>query len=220
MKKLFQILAIVGFCTAIAAAQQLITDDEDIQSWNEIQLTAPLSKKLDFYTAVTMRFGKNVTRLTDGRFAIGVVWKPTKAFSVSPFYLSVRARNSRGQFRQENRFNLRATYRFPIKSFGLIHRSTYEYRMRAPENTWRYRAGLTFEKDLPKSFLPQAKFYVGDEVFYDSGLNKFSRNRFTIGVNKTLNKNLALDVYYMRQNDGYSHPGDLNVIGLTWRVKL
>ena len=219
MRKVVQILAIVAFCAAIASAQ-LITDDEDVQSWNEIQLTAPLSKSFDFYTAVSMRFGTNVTRLSDGRFAIGFVWKPAKSLSISPFYLSIRARNSRGRFRQENRLNLRATYRFPIESFGLTHRSTYEYRMRAPANTWRYRGALTFEKDLPKSFIPQAKFYLGDEVFYDSATGKFSRNRFTIGVNKTLNKNLAVDVYYMRQNDGYSHPGDLNVIGLTWRVKL
>jgi len=219
MRKVVQILAIVGFCAAVARAQ-LITDDEDAQSWNEIQLTAPLSKSFDFYTAVSMRFGKNVTRLTDGRFAIGVVWKPTTSFSVSPFYLTVRARNSRGGFRQESRLNLRATYRFPIKSFGLTHRSTYEYRMRAPENTWRYRGALTFEKALPKKFISDARLFIGDEVFYDSATGKFSRNRFNIGIGRTLNKNLAVDVSYIRQNDGYSHPGDLNIISVTWRVKL
>jgi hypothetical protein len=92
--------------------------------------------------------------------------------------------------------------------------------MRAPVNTWRYRAMLTFEKDLPKKFIPQAKFFFGDEVFYDSLIKKFSRNRFSIGINKTLNKNLSVDIYYMRQNDGFSRPGDLNALWVTWRVKL
>jgi hypothetical protein len=218
-EKIFPAMAVIVFCVATASAQ-LITDDEDIQSWNDVQLTVPMNKAFDFYTSVTMRFGKNVSRLNDGRFAVGVVWKPTKALSIMPFYWNINARNSRSQFRREHRLSLRATYRFPFKSFGLTHRSTYEYRMRAPANTWRYRAGLTFEKDLPEKFIPKAKFFFGDEVFYDSATKKFSRNRFSIGINKTLNKNLAVDVYYMRQNDGFSHPGDLNTFWVTWRVKL
>jgi hypothetical protein len=51
-------------------------------------------------------------------------------------------------------------------------------------------------------------------------LKKFSRNRFTAGITKTLTKKLSLDVYYMRQNDGFSRPGDLNVIGTSWKVRL
>lgn len=211
--------AMILCCTVFAKAQ-LITDDEDIQSWNDIQLTVPLNKSFDFYTAVTMRFGKNVSRLNDGRFAIGLVWKPTKSLSIMPFYWNIQARNARSQFRQEHRLALRIGYRFPFKSFGLLHRSQFEKRMRPPADSWRYRGMLTFEKDLPKKFIPKAKFFFGDEVFYDSSTKKFSRNRFSIGIGKTLNKNLAVDVYYMRQNDGYSHPGDLNTIWVTWRVKL
>ncbi|MBS1797186.1 MAG: DUF2490 domain-containing protein [Acidobacteria bacterium] len=218
MKRLVPAFFLIALCV-FGVRAQLITDDNDVQSWNDVQLTAPLGKNFDFYTAVTMRFGKNVSRLNDGRFALGLVWKPTKALSIMPFYWYIDARNSRSQFRVEHRFSLRATYRFPIKKFGLTHRSTYEYRMRTP-SSWRYRAGLTFEKELPKKFLPQAKFFFGDEVFYDSATGRFSRNRFSIGVNKTLNKHLAVDVYYMRQNDGFSHPGDLNTVWVTWRVKL
>ena len=219
IKKILLVLIIFGSLVIFANAQT-ITDDEDFQSWNDVQLTVPMTEQFDFYTSVTMRFGKNVSRLNDGRFAIGFVWKPTKSFSVQPFYWYIRARNSRSQFRIEHRLNLRATYRFPFKKFGLIHRSTFEYRMRSSGNTWRYRPALTFEKDIPKKFIPKAKFFVTEEVFYDSGLNKFSRNRLTIGINKTINKKLSLDIYYMRQNDGFSHPGDLNVIGTSWKIKL
>lgn len=212
-------LAAVAVCAAFANAQ-LITDDEDVQSWNDLQLTVPMTKTVDFFTSVTMRFGKRVSQLNDGRFAIGVVWKLNKAFSISPFYWNIKARNSNNRFRQEHRLNLRVTYRFPFKSFGLSHRSTFEYRMRSPQNTWRYRPSLTFEKDLPKGFIPDAKIYLTEEVFYDSATKKFSRNRFTIGITKTLTKQLSLDLYYMRQQDGFSHPGDLNVFGTSWKVRL
>jgi len=193
---------------------------EDTQSWNDVQITVPLDKGFELYGAVTGRFGKNVTRLNDGRLAVGVGIKPTKSLTILPFYWFIRARNSSGRFNNEHRLNVRATYRFPIKSFGLSHRSTYEYRIREPLNSWRYRAAITFERDLSKGVIPGAKFFATDEIFYDSILDRFSRNRFTIGINKTLTKKLSLDIYYLRQNDGFSRPGDLNVIGTTWRVKL
>jgi hypothetical protein len=219
MKKIIFALILFGSCSLFAAAQTA-GGEEDFQSWNDLQLTVPMTGHFDFFTQVAMRFGDNVKRLSDGRFTLGFVWKPNKAWSFSPFYQHVRARNAAGRFRTEHRLNLRAQYRFPFKKFGLSHRSTYEYRLRQPLNSWRYRPSLTFEKDIPKKFIPAAKFYITEEIFYDSLLKKFSRNRFTAGITKTLTKKLSLDVYYMRQNDGFSRPGDLNVIGTSWKVRL
>jgi hypothetical protein len=203
--------------TANAQTPPLVAQD-DFQYWNDVQLTVPISKKVDFVTQLTMRFGKNISRLNDGRFQFGFAYKPNKTWTIQPFYWFINARDSRGRFRHEDRFNLRIGYKFPIKSFGLSHRSWFEYRKRNTGNSWRYRPSLTFEKELPKQF--KAKFYVTEEVFYDSVLKKFSRNRFTVGINKTLSKKLSLDIFYMRQNDGFSRPGDLNVIGTAWKIKL
>ena len=210
----FMFLAFVTFSKA-----QELQDEEDLQLWSDLQVTIPLNKQIDFYGAITGRFGKDVSRLNDLRFAAGINWRVTKSLSIMPFYWNIHMRNALSQFRTEHRWNVRATYRFPIKQFGLIHRSTYEYRDRAV-NSWRYRAGLAIEKELPKDWIKGAKFLVGDEIFYDSLLDRFSRNRFTIGINKTISKALSLDIYYMRQNDGVSRPGDLHVIGTTWRLKI
>jgi hypothetical protein len=87
-------------------------------------------------------------------------------------------------------------------------------------DSWRYRPSLTFEKDISKKIISGAKLYITEEVFYDSLLKRFSRNRFTVGVNKTLTNQLSLDLYYMRQNDGTTRPGDLHVIGTSWKIKL
>ncbi len=151
--------------------------------------------------------------LSDRRLALGVTYKPDKSWSIQPFYWNIAARSAAGQFRQEHRLNLRIGYRFPIKGFGLSHRSGFEYRIRQPRKTWRYRPSLTFEKDLPDKPISKSKIFVTEEIFYDSALKRFSRNRFTVGVSKTLNKNLTLDVFYMRQNDGTTRPGNLHVIG-------
>jgi len=60
---------------------------------------------------------------------------------------------------------------------------------------------MTVDKDIPEKIIPKAKFFVADEVFYDSATDKFSRNRFQIGITKTINKQWSVDIYYMRQND-------------------
>ena len=167
--------------------------EEDFQSWNDVQITVPLSEKLDFQTQFTARLGKNVTRLNDGRFAAGLVYKPHKWLSINPFYWNIRARNAVSVFREEHRWNLRFVYRAPTKGFGLSHRSWFEYRIRGTAKSWRYRPSLTFEKDLPAKFIQKAKLFVTDEIFYDSLLNRFSRNRFSVGINKVLNNDLSLD---------------------------
>jgi hypothetical protein len=221
VKKIFLALFFVGFGISLAHAQTVkTTDDEDIQSWNDVQLTVPVTKEFDFYAAVTARFGKNLSRLNDRRLAVGFIYKANKSWSFQPFYWNIRARNTSGKFGIEHRLNLRVGYRFPFKKIGLSHRSLFERRLRSPRNSWRYRPSLTFEKDIPKKFIPKAKLFVIEEVFYDSILKKFSRNRFSVGVTRTLTRQLSLDVYYMRQNDGFSRPGNLNVIGTSFKVRL
>lgn len=220
MGKYFYRVVILVLSVGIFCSPALAQDDEDIQSWNDLQVTVPVTKDIDFYTAATMRFGKNISRLNDGRYAIGFTWKVNKAWSIMPFYWYISARNTAGRFRMEHRLNLRIGYKFPFKKFGLSHRSWFERRWRASGNTWRYRPSLTFDKDIPKKIIPGAKFYITEEPFYDSATKKISRNRFTVGITKTLTKKLSLDLYYMRQNDGFSHPGDLNVIGTSWKLKF
>ena len=218
MIKILLFFALIGFSVLFADAQTL-ADQDDNQSWNDIQLTVPMTKEFDFYLAGTFRFGKNVTRLNDRRIAVGFIYKPNKSLSFQPFYSNIEARNANGRFRTEHRLNLRVGYRFPFKKFGLSHRSWFEYRLRRPLNSFRYRPSLTFEKDIPK-IIPKSKLFITEEIFYDSLLKKFSRNRFSVGINRTLTKQLSLDVFYLRQNDGFSRPGDLNVIGTSFKIKL
>jgi hypothetical protein len=220
MNKALLIFVFGSTVLSARVAAQTLQPPDDTQSWNDIQLTVPLTEHFEFYTAATVRLGGNITRLNGGRYAIGFGWKPHRSLNILPFYWYINMRNAAGKFRHEDRLNLRATYRFPFKQFGLIHRSTYEYRIRRPVKSWRYRFGMLVEKDLPKKFMRSTKAFVGDEIFYDSILNRISRNRFTAGINKVLSKQLSVDLYYLRQNDRFSRPGNLNVVGVTWRVKM
>lgn len=203
-----------------ADSQNPAIDATDLQSWNDLQITIPVSKHFDVNTALTLRLGKNISWLQEGRLAAGITWKPNTSLSFQPSYNYIEARNSSGRFRNEHRLSFRAGYKFPVKEFGLSHRSTFEYRIRSSGNSWRYRPSVTIDKDLPKRFVPGMKIFVTEEPFYDSVSKKFARNRFSVGFSKSISKKLSFELYYLRQDDRRSRPGNLNVIGTSWKVKL
>ena len=202
------------------ASTQTTTDNDDLQSWNDISFTVALNKSVDLYFPITFRFDDNIGRFREGRVGGGAVFKSKKGFTFTPFYTFIRARNSAGIFRTENRVTLRGVYKFPIKTFGLSHRSQFEYRFRPAGNLWRYRPSITIEKELPKSIASGLKLFVTEEPFYESATKRFSRNRLSFGLNKVLTKKLSLDIYYLRQDDNFSHPSLIHVIGTSWKIKL
>ncbi|HQZ83477.1 MAG TPA: DUF2490 domain-containing protein [Pyrinomonadaceae bacterium] len=218
--KAILIFALFFSIPAIASAQTA-PDRSDTQSWNDLQLTVPLSKKVDFVTKLSLRFGSNVTKLAENRILFGFAFKPAKNLTVTPFYWQVHSRNpTTRKFSAEHQLDVAAVYRLPVGKYGLTHRSTYEYRIRTSGNSWRYRALAGIDRSLPEKWIKDTKVFTTAEVFYDSKPRKWTRTRFTVGISSKITKQLSLDVFYTRQNDGYSRPGDLNVIGTTWKVRL
>lgn len=195
-------------------------DDSDFQSWNDISLTVPLNKKVDLYVPFTLRLAKNINSFSEAKAGAGVVLKLTKRLAVTPFFQYIRSQNSSGVYRTEYRYIVRGVYRFPTSRFGLSHRSQYEYRDRQGRNTWRYRPLITIDKQLPEKFSGGLKVFLTEELFYDSLPGRFSRNRISAGITKTLNKSMSLDLYYLRQDDSFSRPGVVHAVGTGWKIKL
>lgn len=221
MLRISFLFAIVVFFSNMALSQiTAVVDDVDLQSWNDLSITVGLSEKVDLYVPFTFRLAGNISRFSEGKIGTGLTFKPTKRFAITTFYQYVRSRNASGAYRYENRYILRGVYKFPTKHFGLSHRSQYEYRDRKGANAWRYRAAITIDKELPERWVKGMKAFITDEVFLESATRRFSRNRFSVGVNKSLNKKLSVDLYYLFQGDNFSHPGSVNVIGTSWKVKL
>lgn len=214
------LIALSTVFISFSDAQVPQVDRDDTQFWNDLLVSLPVHKRIDFLFQTTARFGKNLSNFTEGRVGAGLMFKLTKSVSVLPSYHYIETRNALGSLRTEHRFSLRGIYKFPMKKFDLSHRSTFEYRVRTVGNSWRYRPSLVFEKTIPERLLRGAKFFITEEPFYVSTTGKFSRNRISAGVSKTLNEHLTLELYYLRQNDRFSLPGDLHVIGTTWKVKL
>ena len=204
--------------TGLASAQ--IIDRADNQLWNDVQVAVPLTKNIDFNMLGTLRLGRDISRPVDERLGTGFTFRFGQHLQIAPNYLYIGMQPFRNRRVWESRLSLPVTLRFDVDKFRISDRNTFERRIRRPGiNSTRYRNRLQVEHLVgPKEW--GLSLYIADEVFYDWSVDRWVRNRFTVGGTKVFNKHFTQDIYYMRQNDGVSIPGDLNVIGTILRIKL
>jgi hypothetical protein len=204
--------------STFASAQ--VVDQTDNQFWSDVQVTVPMTKDIDFNILGTLRLGRDISRPVDERIGMGFTFRFGQHISIAPNYLYIATQPVRNRRGWESRLSLPVTLRFNIEKFRFSDRNLFERRFRNPGITsTRYRNRLQVDHALGRSELGFSLF-VADEVFYDWSIDRWVRNRFTLGGSKVFNKHFTQDVYYLRQNDGVSIPGDLHVIGTTLRVKL
>jgi len=204
--------------TGLTSAQ--VVDQTDNQIWSDVQVAVPMTKDVDFNMLGTFRLGRDVSRPVDERIGMGFTFRLGQHISIAPNYLYIATQPVRNRKLFESRLSLPVTVRFNVEKFRLSDRNMFERRFRALGIvSSRYRNRFQIEHPIG-SDKRHLSLYIADEVFYDWLFNRWVRNRFTVGGTKVLNKHLTQDVYYLRQNDGVSIPGDLNVIGTSLRVKL
>lgn len=224
MIRAFVLLIALGAAAFVAGQGQTPTrfpdDSGDFQLWNDVTVTKSVSKRIDLVIPLTLRLGKNVTRLQEKRIGIAFAIKPHKRLTITPGYNFIHSRNAIGNLIRENRLTFAATVRFPVEKVGLSHRSLLEYRIRTTGKTFRYRPSITVEKELPERWIKGTKAFATNEVFYDSGAKRLTRNRLMLGFNKVLNKKLSVDIYYVRQDDSVSLVSPFHAVGSHWRLRL
>lgn len=211
-------LLLVLFFSSTSHGQ--ILDRSDTQEWNEVQVAIPLNKNIDFNLGGILRLGRHVGRPVDERIGAGFSFKFGKYLTVAPNYLHIGTQPFKGRKVFENRLSLPLTFRFALGKFRFSDRNLFERRLRHPGgDSTRYRQKFLVEHPLGRDSM-KLSVIIGDEIYYDWSINVWPRNRFQAGISKVLNKQLTLEVYYLRQNDSHSVPGDLNVLGTLLRIRL
>ena len=215
-------LIIVLSCLAgrSATQAQVPVPKADTQSWNDFQFTVPLTKKLDFLMQGTVRVGGNLITAVDERWGFGFNYKVWKYVTLNELYFHREAKPPHGRQEHEERLTFGATLRVPLRRFTLIDRNWFERRWRSPQvEAWRYRNRFQLEHPFK---INKAKFtwFVSEEPFYDWSQHDWVRNRFGVGASHVFNKHFAGDLYLMRQNDGRTRPGDVNIIGTVLRFRM
>ncbi len=203
---------------SFASAQSL--DQTDNQFWSDVQLAVPVTKTVDFNILGTLRIGRDISHPVDERVGVGFTFRFGKYLTVAPSYLGIGMQPVPRRRIWENRLSFPVTVRFKLEKFTLSDRNLVERRFRnSGARATRYRNRFLVEHPVGPDNLGLSLF-VGDEVFYDWTVDRWVRNRFAAGASKVFNKHFTQDFFYLRQNDGVSIPGDLNVIGTILRFRL
>lgn len=202
------------------ASAQAILDRTDNQIWNDVQLAIPVTKQFDFHLLGALRIGRDMTHPVDERVGAGFNVRLGNHVTVSPHYLHIGMQPFARRRLWENRLVLPVQVQFKVGKFTFRDRNQIDHRIRnSGIKTTRYRNRLLIEHPIGPADLGLS-FSIGDEVFYDWAVDRWVRNRFAVGVTKVFNKHFSQDFFYLRQNDGVSVPGDLNVIGTALRFRL
>ena len=222
LRSIVLLVITIFLCVAEHSSTQAQTSvpKADTQSWNDVQLTVPLSKKVDFLVQGTLRIGGNLTTAVDERWGFGFNYKAWKYVTLNELYFHREAKPPNGRQEHEDRLTLGATLRVPVKKFTLIDRNWFERRWRSPQvEAWRYRNRFQLEHPFK---IRKAKFtwFISEEPFYDWSQHDWVRNRFGVGASHVFNKHFTGDLYVMRQNDGRTRPGDVNIIGTVLRFRM
>ena len=219
MRKQPLLQLLMMFVLASCASAQLI-DRTDNQVWTDVQVAVPVTRQFDFYLLGTLRVGRDISRPVEERVGVGFTFKHGEHLMVAPHYFHIGMQPFRNRKVWENRLVLPVTLRFDVGKFKLSDRNQFERRIRnSGIRTNRYRNRFQVEHPIGDAKW-ELSLFVSDEVFYDSTADRWVRNRFAIGATKVFNKHYTQEFYYLRQNDGVSVPGDLNVIGTTLRFRL
>ncbi len=214
------LIAVAALLFVSSVGQAQLLDQTDNQQWTEVQFAVPLSKTVDFDLLGVLRLGRDISRPVDERIGVAFTFKLGQYVSVQPAYLNIGMQPFEGRRVWESRLALPVTIRYPLGKFRLSDRNLFERRIRRPGiNSTRYRNKLQVEHPFgPKKMNLSA--FIADEVFYDWSFDAWVRNRFQVGVSRVFNKHFTGDLWYLRQNDGHSIPGDLHVIGTSLRFRL
>ena len=196
------------------------TDQTDNQFWTDVQVAVPVTRHFDFNLLGTLRIGRDFGRPVDERIGAGFTFRANKYLQVAPSYLHIGMQPFAGRRVWENRLSLPVQVVFKVGNFQLSDRNLFERRLRnSGARATRYRNRFMVQHPVGSKDW-QLSLYVADEVFYDWSVDRWVRNRFSAGLTKVFNKHFMQDIYYLRQNDGVSVPGDLNVLGTTLRFRL
>ena len=123
-------------------------------------------------------------------------------------------KDSKGEWRSENRPHFNATLKAKVFGLSLSDRSRFEYRDREiKKDVWRYRNKLTIKFPIKLTEL-ELQPYVADEVFINIDEGDFHRNRMYAGFSFKLAKNLDASIFYLWQSsESSSGWKDINALG-------
>ena len=212
------LLLTIGAATALSAdiVSQLPRDANQI--WFDSQFAYPLHPRINITGSGTLRLGRGLDHFVYERAGAAVSFKALRFLTIAPSCYYVASQPLPGQDTREQRLAVDGILSWRLHGFDLSDRNRFE-RRQMPLNTYfRYMNRLMIQHPVRLRTM-SINAYLSDEVYYDGLLATWSRNRFSAGIGKRINPYILMEFYYLRQNDHYSKPGDINVFGINFKMQ-
>ena len=189
------------------------------QARGEIEVAVPIVRDLFFTVGGDLRLGQ----VDENRFArgeVGFLYKQKigEYFTVVPRYRYRAEQLFNGASSTENRLSADGVVNFKTRKFQITDNNLFEFRFRRSGNSQRYRNRLKISHPV-KIGETKIELFASDEIYYEWEERAWTRNRFKVGFGKDLGERGGYEIYYMRQNDGFSRPGDLRVFGIEFEFE-
>src|SRR4051812_41650484 len=94
---IFAISLSAGFFCVTNLHAQSVPPETDNQSWNDLQVTIPLSKKAEFVITETLRLGDNLTQFVDEREGFRVNYQIQKYVTLQTLFFHRDAKSPHGR---------------------------------------------------------------------------------------------------------------------------
>ncbi len=193
--------------------------DDDSELWSSIQVAVPIRDQADLLVSGSFRVGRDFSHPVYQNVGAALPFRLGKHVITWPAYQFVATQYYPGVHSTENRLAGGATISFPLKRIVMSHTQVIEQRFRRPQNSSRYRNRVQIE--WPFKFRNgEYHLFGADEVFYDTRVHAWNRNRLYLGASHRFGPHWSVDLFFMKQNSKLSLPRDMNAVGITLRLKV
>jgi hypothetical protein len=203
---------------AKAAETSQVLPRDDNQIWFDGQFTLPLSQNVDVVGSGGLRLGRGLDHLVFERPGVAVVFQVLSFLNIAPSYNYVASQPIAGKDVREQRFAVDGTLARRLFGFEISDHNRFERRVMPTIAYFRYMNRFLVQHPLQIE-RHRISLLISDEIFHDGALGTWSRNRFSVGFEKQVSKNISLEFYYLRQNDHYCTPGDIHAFGINFISK-
>jgi hypothetical protein len=214
MRKTILLLSLILLFTGAAVAQ----GDTDYGLWNEIQVTKPINKEVSVTFGTRIESKQVVEKLQENRYYVNLNIQRGK-WTFMPSYIFLGSAGKSGWYWEHRpSFTINRKFTAPKSKWTVTVGSRNEYRIRPKKNDFRFVPNIAIERKINDKYkaFQRTEFWVdtrkADPTQY--------RTRFFFGINRTLTKNLNVDIFYLYQRDQKFDPKDVHKIGFLWKYRF
>lgn len=208
-------------------------DTKDAGLWATFTVQKRINKKINFVIDQEFRLRENFQRINLFYTNIGVDYKVTKWLKISPTYRAIQKKRFDGTYSYRHRLMMDLTFKKKFQKITFSERVRYQIEVqdlytskkgKLPEQFLRFKTDVKYTvNDKVTPYVScELRYQIhsprGDGPAYD---NDFHRIRNVAGIEYNINKDNAVNLYYLIQSEfNISDRESIYIIGIAYTLTL